>query len=296
MQLLVGRDTLALVESPAQVLNVIEWAHHHDALRQTRLAVLPPREATTRLQLETMAELARDAGMAASWYEPRKSAASMVAVAWELFPRLLAQNNPLKDWTKWMEPESAPLDVSVHQFLKAQGLGDAAIRLAFDVSPYYGTSSYDVSALMYEANEGWGKVVMSRPGAFATPGSFHRFRAPRVVGEHALSPGDGVGGEEADALHLLGQAVWVLPHGGRGLRAEALPDAPSEARADAEQCHRHDRGRRFGRKGEQEETERVERIAGAEQARLTEAPGEHAHVAELSGTPRPRPGRGGGTG
>ena len=35
-----------------------------------------------------MAELARDAGMAASWYEPRKSAASMVAVAWELFPRL----------------------------------------------------------------------------------------------------------------------------------------------------------------------------------------------------------------
>lgn len=82
------RDTLALVESPAQVLNVIEWAHHHDALRQTRLAVLPPREATTRLQLETMAELARDAGMAASWYEPRKSAASMVAVAWELFPRL----------------------------------------------------------------------------------------------------------------------------------------------------------------------------------------------------------------
>ena len=61
------RDTLALVESPAQVLNVIEWAHHHDALRQTRLAVLPPREATTRLQLETMAELARDAGMAASW-------------------------------------------------------------------------------------------------------------------------------------------------------------------------------------------------------------------------------------
>lgn len=82
------RTTLALVESPAQLLNVIEWAFHHGVERQTRLAVLPPREATTRLQLEAMVDLARDAGLAATWYEPRRSAASLVAVAWELFPRL----------------------------------------------------------------------------------------------------------------------------------------------------------------------------------------------------------------
>ncbi len=83
------RDTLALVESPAQLLNVIEWAHHHHAEKQTRLAVLPPREKTTRMQLEAMVELARDAGLAATWYEPRRSTAAMVAVAWELFPRLV---------------------------------------------------------------------------------------------------------------------------------------------------------------------------------------------------------------
>ena len=82
------RTTLALVESPAQLLNVIEWAHQHEALEETRLAVLPPREVTTRLQLETMVDLARDAGLAATWHEPRRSAASLVAVAWELFPRL----------------------------------------------------------------------------------------------------------------------------------------------------------------------------------------------------------------
>ena len=57
------RDTLALVESPAQLLNVIEWAHSHGAEKATRLAVLPPRETTTRLQLEAMVELAQDAGM-----------------------------------------------------------------------------------------------------------------------------------------------------------------------------------------------------------------------------------------
>ena len=83
-----GRTTLALVESPAQSLNVIEWAHHHGAEKQTRLAVLPPRDATGRVQLEAMVELARDAGLAATWYEPRRSPAAMVAVAWELFPRL----------------------------------------------------------------------------------------------------------------------------------------------------------------------------------------------------------------
>lgn len=82
------RTTLALVESPAQLLNVIEWAFQHGAVEQTRLAVLPPRDVTTRLQLEAMADLAREAGLAATWYEPRKSAASLVAVAWELFPKL----------------------------------------------------------------------------------------------------------------------------------------------------------------------------------------------------------------
>ncbi|MFT3833229.1 MAG: hypothetical protein QM711_07895 [Micropruina sp.] len=83
------RTTLALVESPAQLLNVVEWAFQAGLEGQTRLAVLPPRESATRLQLEAMVDLAREAGLAATWYEPRKSAASLVAVAWELFPRLV---------------------------------------------------------------------------------------------------------------------------------------------------------------------------------------------------------------
>lgn len=82
------RDTLALVESPAQLLNVIEWAHHHGAEQQTRLAVLPPKDSNGRIQLETMAGFAREAGLAVTWYEPRRSAASLVSTAWELFPRL----------------------------------------------------------------------------------------------------------------------------------------------------------------------------------------------------------------
>jgi monoamine oxidase len=77
---------------------------------------------------------------------------------WEIVPRTISQNNPLKNWADWLDPASAPLDVSLHQFLNANGLSDPAIQLAFDTSPYYGQSAYDVSALMFEFNDGWGKT------------------------------------------------------------------------------------------------------------------------------------------
>jgi monoamine oxidase len=77
---------------------------------------------------------------------------------WEVVPRLLGAGNPLKNWAAWANPESAPLDISMHDFLMSRGLDDASIQLAFDVSPYYGTNSYGVSALMYEFNAGWGKA------------------------------------------------------------------------------------------------------------------------------------------
>ncbi len=82
------RTTLALVESPAQLLNVVEWAFCHGAEERTRLAVLAPPDAATRRQLEAMADLAHETGLASTWYEPRNPAASLVPIAWELFPRL----------------------------------------------------------------------------------------------------------------------------------------------------------------------------------------------------------------
>jgi hypothetical protein len=74
---------------------------------------------------------------------------------WEVVPRLINQKMPLDDWMRWAEPESAGRDVSLHAFLKAQGLSDPAIRLANDTSPAYGTSSWDISALMLEWNAGF---------------------------------------------------------------------------------------------------------------------------------------------
>lgn len=74
---------------------------------------------------------------------------------WQVVPRLVAQHNPLPDWTQWAAPENAAHDISLYAFLKQHGLSDAAIKLCHDTSPAYGNSAWDVSALMLEWNDGF---------------------------------------------------------------------------------------------------------------------------------------------
>ncbi len=62
---------LALVESPAQLLNVLELAHETPDLKAVRIAVLAPKAGPTRDQLRAMVELASEAGHEVLWYEPR---------------------------------------------------------------------------------------------------------------------------------------------------------------------------------------------------------------------------------
>ncbi|RFU84364.1 hypothetical protein DY218_23050 [Streptomyces triticagri] len=90
-----GGGTLAFVESPVQLLNVLEWAHA-DTLRAPAaepaerartpepaadsgpppptVVVLAPTDPMTRGQLRRMSELARDEGMRVRWEEARGGA------------------------------------------------------------------------------------------------------------------------------------------------------------------------------------------------------------------------------
>ncbi|MFF7332953.1 hypothetical protein ACIQU5_16140 [Streptomyces sp. NPDC090306] len=92
-----GSRTLAFVESPVQLLNVLEWAHAH-ALRDPApagptplpgkgvdpsgsgagltLVVLSPTDPMTRGQLRRMAELAREEGHEVRWEEARGGTAA----------------------------------------------------------------------------------------------------------------------------------------------------------------------------------------------------------------------------
>ncbi|MFJ4622572.1 hypothetical protein [Streptomyces sp. NPDC088812] len=69
--------TLAFVESPVQLLNVLEWAHAQALHPQEEpgvgltLVVLSPTDPMTRGQLRRMAELAREEGHEVRWEEAR---------------------------------------------------------------------------------------------------------------------------------------------------------------------------------------------------------------------------------
>ncbi|MET1004805.1 MAG: hypothetical protein ABWX96_04615, partial [Propionibacteriaceae bacterium] len=75
--------TLALVESPAQLVNVLEWAHQTGAeLARLTTVVLAPDNEMSRVQLCRTAELAQSAGHRVRWCEPRHDhTASLRAVA-----------------------------------------------------------------------------------------------------------------------------------------------------------------------------------------------------------------------
>jgi monoamine oxidase len=67
---------------------------------------------------------------------------------WQYTPMAMARGNPLKSVEDWFAPQHADDDVSMHQFLRAQGASEPMIDLAYDTNTSYGTSSHDVSALM----------------------------------------------------------------------------------------------------------------------------------------------------
>jgi hypothetical protein len=68
---------LGLVESPAQLLNMVEAAFRIPDLAGLPIAVLAPTAGPTRNQLRAMVGLAREAGHELSWYEPRHGPAGV---------------------------------------------------------------------------------------------------------------------------------------------------------------------------------------------------------------------------
>lgn len=68
---------LALVESPAQLLNVLELDACEPQPEPTKIAVLAPAGDATRTQLRAMTSLARQHGHEVSWYDPRLGGASV---------------------------------------------------------------------------------------------------------------------------------------------------------------------------------------------------------------------------
>ncbi len=69
--------SFALVASPGQLLNVVEWAHQAgEPLADLSVTVLAPPDEVSRRQLRAMATLAREDGLSVLWHELRHGGAA----------------------------------------------------------------------------------------------------------------------------------------------------------------------------------------------------------------------------
>ncbi|MEM7705059.1 MAG: FAD-dependent oxidoreductase [Pseudomonadota bacterium] len=135
---------------------------------------------------------------------------------WELIPARTRGKNPLGASTEWLSADRHSLDIPLHDYFKQHGLSDGEIRLANDTAPYYGTSAWDVSALMYLFNERWiSEQIKLGPAAFAVEGGNQRFTeamAGRLKEEARLE-------REVMSIEQTTDAVHVRCRNGEAYRA-----------------------------------------------------------------------------
>jgi monoamine oxidase len=137
----------------------------------------------------------------------------------ELASRLVSRHNPLADWTQWTAPESGALDVSLQQFLKGHGLTDAAIRFAYDSAPAYGSSAWEVSALMLEFIDGFIKgQIAAGPQQFGIKGG----NINLIAGLRAKLKGDLLLGKRAVAIRSDNDGAVVRCGDGSEYRARRI--------------------------------------------------------------------------
>ncbi|NND36463.1 MAG: FAD-dependent oxidoreductase [Gammaproteobacteria bacterium] len=73
--------------------------------------------------------------------------AAKEVMPWAYVPMTVGPVNPLKTPDAWRAPENAKYDISFNEYLQSLGMTREAIRLGFDISPSWGSSSHDLSAL-----------------------------------------------------------------------------------------------------------------------------------------------------
>ncbi|RZF66035.1 FAD-dependent oxidoreductase [Sphingomonas populi] len=124
----------------------------------------------------------------------------------EVVGKLVAQHTRLADFSTWNDPANTALDISLNAFLKTQGLSDPAIRLANDLSPYYGMNAFEMSQLMMEFNDGFIKtqIAVGKKSLAVKGGNIHL-----PLGMAKLIKGDILLGREIVAIDVQPNGVEV---------------------------------------------------------------------------------------
>ncbi|MFC7217350.1 hypothetical protein ACFQLX_04065 [Streptomyces polyrhachis] len=98
-------ETIALVESPVQLLNVLEWTYSGGTVTPCTVVVLPPRDPMSRGQLRRMAQLAADEGLTVRWEEVRGGRSGPAATLRRLRGPLRAARRVIvgDPFSRWMQ-------------------------------------------------------------------------------------------------------------------------------------------------------------------------------------------------
>ena len=106
---------------------------------------------------------------------------------WQYVPMVMGKASPLSGADDWFAAKNVPLDISMHDWLRAQGATDAMIATAFDMNTSYGTSADDVSALMLAWVEAFTRAQRAlKPALYKAHGGNQRIpegMAKRLKGE-----------------------------------------------------------------------------------------------------------------
>jgi monoamine oxidase len=191
-----------------------------DAARRAGVELydIGPRLAKNKLELALGGRILTRADWAASPANPFPEGQKTM-MPWEIAGALMHRHNPLQDWTQWIDPKNAALDISFRDFLKAQGLSDAAVHLAVDTAPYYGGSSYDISALMYGFADGWTQAQVALGSqSLAVKGGNQRL----PMGMAKLLKGDLLFDKEVVGLSSDATGATVVCRDGSSYRAKAV--------------------------------------------------------------------------
>lgn len=132
---------------------------------------------------------------------------------------LLGKNPPIDDWTKWCDPANAALDKPFAEFLAQQGLNEEAIRLGYDLAPYHGRNSRDVSTMMMSFNSGFVQnQIAAGPESFAAKGG--NIKLPEAMA--AQLKGDVILGKPVAAIEQNAGGVIVSCRDGSRFQAAKL--------------------------------------------------------------------------
>lgn len=135
------------------------YARVLDMAKRSGAKLIPVRQRTEATQADTLINLRgrniRTAEWAASPLNPfpaDRKAKLPFAYQWDYYTKA----NPLKDGDVWTDPKFAKWDISLYEFMRAQGQDEATIDLALGTGMLYGSNPYDFSLLALFHTLSWG--------------------------------------------------------------------------------------------------------------------------------------------